>query len=118
VGLTAGRASRNRASLDRTLAALADPHRRQVVDLLREKPRRAGELAEAVGLRPPAMSRHLRMLRANGLIAETHPDFDARVRVYALRPEPMADLKAWVEETERLWSDQLAAFKDHLENPP
>ena len=80
------------ARLDRTLAALADPHRRRVIDLLREQPRRAGELAEAVGLAPPAMSRHLRTLRASGLIEESHPAFDARVRVYRLRPEPLADM--------------------------
>jgi DNA-binding transcriptional ArsR family regulator len=117
MGVTAA-ANLDRTSLDRTLAALADPHRRRVVDLLREQPRRAGELAEAVGLAPPAMSRHLRTLRASGLIEESHPAFDARVRVYRLRPEPMADLKAWLEETERLWTEQLAAFKAHLERAP
>ena len=103
------------AQLDRTLAALADPHRRQVVDLLRERPLRAGELASATGLRPPAMSRHLRTLRQSGLIEESHPEFDARVRIYSLRPEPMATLKRWLEDTERLWSAQLQAFKAHLE---
>jgi len=101
--------------LDRTLAALADPHRRRTIDLLRERPHRAGELAQAVGLPAPAMSRHLTVLRRSGLVEETHPDFDARVRIYALRPEAMAGLRAWLEETERLWSDQLAAFKAHLE---
>lgn len=103
------------AQLDQTLAALADPHRRQVVELLRERPRRAGELAEAVGLTAPAMSRHLRTLRQSGLVEETHPAFDARIRVYALRPEPMVHLLRWLEETERMWSQQLAAFKAHLE---
>lgn len=101
--------------LDRTLAALADPHRRRVVELLRERPRRAGELAEAVGLNPPALSRHLRTLKAGGLIDEAHPAFDARVRVYRLRPEPMADLKAWLERTEQLWTEQLTALKSHIE---
>ena len=108
-------ASLDQTVLDRTLAALADPHRRRVVELLRERPRRAGELAEALGLNPPALSRHLRTLKAGGLVEEAHPDFDARVRIYSLRPEPMADLKAWLAETERLWVDQLAAFKAHLE---
>lgn len=103
--------------LDRTLAALADPSRRRVIELLRERPHRAGELAEAVGLNPPALSRHLRTLKASGLIEETHPQFDARVRVYSLRPQPMADLKRWVDETEQLWSAQLAAFKAHIERP-
>lgn len=102
------------ARLDRTLAALADPHRRQVVEVLRQGPRRAGELAAAVGLQPAALSRHLRTLRKSGLVEESHPDFDARVRIYRLTAEPMAELKAWLEETERLWSQQLLAFRDHL----
>ena len=103
------------AAIDRTLAALADPHRRRVVDLLRERPRPAGELAQALGLAPPAMSRHLRTLRESGLVEQSHPEFDARVRVYALRAGPMIELLRWLEETERLWSEQLLAFKAHLE---
>jgi len=101
--------------IDRTLAALADPHRRRVIDLLRERPRPAGELAREVGLAPPAMSRHLKTLRQSGLVEESHPEFDARIRVYALRPAPMVELMAWLEETERMWSDQLTAFRGHLE---
>jgi DNA-binding transcriptional ArsR family regulator len=107
--------SANAQVVDRTLAALADPHRRQVVDLLSERPRRAGELATATGLSAPAMSRHLKTLRDSGLVEETHPPFDARVRIYALRREPMANLILWLEQTERLWSEQLTAFKAHLE---
>ena len=109
MGLTA------KAELDRVLAALADPHRRRLVELLRERPRRAGELAAALGLNPPALSRHLRTLRMSGLIEESHPGFDARVRVYTLRPKPMEHLKSWLQDTERLWSNQLAAFKVHIE---
>jgi len=101
--------------VDRTLAALADPHRRRVIDLLGERPRRAGELAKKLGLAPPAMSRHLRVLRECGLVEETHPSFDARVRIYSLDPRPMADLKAWMDETEQLWAAQLAAFRAHVE---
>jgi DNA-binding transcriptional ArsR family regulator len=107
--------SRKAAGLDRTLAALADPHRRRVVELLRQRPHRAGELAQRTGLALPAMSRHLRQLRECGLVAESHPQFDARVRIYALDPKPMAALKRWLEETEALWSTQLAAFKRHVE---
>lgn len=103
------------AALDRTLAALADPDRRRVIDVLRTGPRRAGELAEAIGLPPPAMSRHLRVLRQSELVEESHPDFDARVRIYALRRGPMAELRNWLDETETLWTEQLAAFKKHLE---
>ena len=101
--------------LDRTLSALADPHRREVIELLSHGPRRAGELAEAVGLSAPAMSRHLRVLRESRIVEETPAAFDTRVRIYRLRPQPMAHLKAWLEQTERLWSDQLLAFKAHIE---
>ncbi|MEQ8859698.1 MAG: metalloregulator ArsR/SmtB family transcription factor [Pseudomonadales bacterium] len=102
-------------ALDRTLAALADPHRRRVVELLGERPRPAGELARLVGLSPPAMSRHLRTLRACGLVSESHPEFDARVRIYELQPSPMRELKTWLERSERLWAAQLGAFKRFAE---
>ena len=107
--------SQSAAGIDRTLAALADRHRRRVIELLRERPHRAGELAQRTGLALPAMSRHLRQLRECGLVAESHPAFDARVRIYALDPKPIAALKHWLEETEALWSTQLEAFKHHVE---
>jgi DNA-binding transcriptional ArsR family regulator len=103
--------------LDRTLAALADPHRRRVVDLLRERPHRAGELAEATQLAFPLMSRHLKTLRKSGLVEEDRDAFDSRVRIYRLRPGPMTDLKVWLEETEALWGRQLLALKAHLQKP-
>lgn len=115
---TASLVSRRVRGVDATLAALADPQRRRTVELLRERPRPAGELARSLGLPAPAMSRHLRTLKDCGLLEESHPAFDARVRVYALRTEPMIELARWLEETERMWSEQLAAFKEHLENEP
>lgn len=104
-----------KAKLDATLAALADPHRRRAVELLGQRARSAGELADALGLPAPAMSRHLRALKLGGLVEQTHPEFDARVRIYALKDGAMADLKKWVADTERLWMDQLASFKAHVE---
>ena len=102
-------------SLDATLAALADPYRRRAVDLLAKGPQSAGDLARSLEISPPAMSRHLKTLRTCGLVEESHPEFDARVRIYALRPEPMVHLLRWLEESERHWSTQLAAFKAHVE---
>jgi DNA-binding transcriptional ArsR family regulator len=102
-------------NIDATFAALADPARRRVVELLGQKPRRAGELAEALDLPAPAMSRHLRELKSAGLVEETHPEFDARVRIYALKDGARADLKKWLESTERMWANQLASFKAHIE---
>ena len=104
-----------KARIDATLSALADPQRREVVDLLSQRPHAAGELAGAVGISAPAMSRHLRALRLGGLVEERHDGLDARVRIYSLRPEPMADLKKWLEEAEALWSRQLLALKAHIE---
>lgn len=103
------------AAIDLTLAALAEPSRRKVVEALRERPRAAGELAKIVGLSPPALSRHLKTLREAGLIQESHPVFDARVRIYALRAEPMQHLSRWLEQTEQMWVDQLVMFKGHIE---
>jgi DNA-binding transcriptional ArsR family regulator len=103
------------AAIDRTLAALADPYRRRAVELLGQRPRRAGELAEALGLPAPAMSRHLRELKQSGLVEETHPEFDARVRIYALKDGAMRDLKKWLDEAEAHWAKQLASLKAHVE---
>lgn len=102
-------------ALDQTLAALADPHRRRVVDLLRERPHRAGELAQAARISFPAMSRHLKTLRKSGLVEEDRDEFDSRVRIYRLRPEAMIELKAWLAETDALWARQLSAFRAHLQ---
>jgi DNA-binding transcriptional ArsR family regulator len=103
-----------RADLDGTLAALADPTRRGVVELLRRSPRRAGELADAFDVSPPAMSRHLRVLRTRGLVEEARGEDDARVRVYRLRREPFDDLRRWIEQVEAFWGDQLDAFREHV----
>lgn len=100
--------------LDRTLAALADPCRRRAVELLGDRPWRAGELSAALDVTASTMSRHLRVLRGSGLVAETHPDYDARVRIYSLQAAPMDELRRWLAEAEVAWADQLAAFRDHL----
>lgn len=107
------------SDLDRTLAALADPTRREVVELLRRKPRRAGELAEALEMTPPAMSRHLRVLRKSGLVEEDRARDDsvedARVRVYRLKHEPFTALRKWLDEVETFWTRELDAFKAYAE---
>jgi len=101
--------------LDGTLAALADPTRRRVVELLRERPRRAGDLAAAVRVSPPAMSRHLRVLRTCGLVEARGVDEDARLRVFTLRRERFDELEAWLREVQTFWAGQIGAFKAHAE---
>jgi len=102
-------------NLDETLLALADPTRRRVVDLLRKKPQRAGDLAAALDVSPPRLSRHLRILRKSGLIEDSGVDHDARVSLYRLKPEPFERLKDWLQEVESFWTMELAAFKAHAE---
>jgi len=101
-------------SLDATLAALADGTRRGVIDLLRRRPHRASDLADALGASKPAMSRHLRVLRDSGLVESSSED-DGRERIYALRRAQFAELREWLDEVEAFWTVQLASFKDHVE---
>lgn len=110
--------SRLSSQIDKTFAALADPYRRRAVELLGKHSRRAGELADALGISAPTMSRHLRLLKQSGLVEEAHPEFDARVRVYTLKDGAMSDLKKWVAETEAMWAAQLSAFKARVEKKP
>jgi len=104
-----------KSSVAHTFEALADPTRRGVVQLLKSRPRRASDLADALGQSRPAMSRHLKVLRQSGIIEPANDASDMRARVYQLRPEPFHDLRDWVEEIERFWALELDAFKAHAE---
>lgn len=101
--------------IDDTLAALADPTRRRVVELLRNGPRRASEIATITGMGRPAMSRHLKVLRASGLVEVELIDDDGRGRRYQLRAERFVDLQSWLDQVQAFWSEQLGAFKEHAE---
>lgn len=100
--------------MDGLFATLADPTRLGAVRLLSRGPMRAGELADALGQSPASMSRHLRLLRRNGVIAPQGLDDDARVRLYSLRPQPFAEMRAWLTEVEAFWDVQLGAFQEHI----
>lgn len=99
-------------SLDSAFAALSDPTRREVVGLLGERPRRAGELASAFHVSRPAVSRHLRVLREAGLVEAKK---FGRAQVYRLRPGGIAEARRWIEETGRFWDVTLDAFRRHVE---
>jgi DNA-binding transcriptional ArsR family regulator len=100
-------------SRDIVLAALADPTRRRVVELLASRPMTAGEIHGAFPIANPAVSRHLRVLREAGVITEL-PVSDRRVRLYTLRPETLEPLSAWVADLSRMWQSQLESFKDYV----
>jgi DNA-binding transcriptional ArsR family regulator len=96
-----------------TWSALADPNRRAVLELLLERPRPVGELVERLGLSQPGTSKHLRVLREAGLVRVEH---DAQRRVYAIEPEPMAELDAWLAPYRRLWAARLDALERRLDD--
>ena len=98
-----------------TWAALAEPHRREILALLREGPRAVGELVDRLGITQPGTSKHLRVLREAGLVDVRR---DAQRRVYALAPAPLAELDEWLEPYRAMWSDSLDALERHLDRTP
>ncbi|HEY4055788.1 MAG TPA: metalloregulator ArsR/SmtB family transcription factor [Kofleriaceae bacterium] len=103
------------AAIDGTFIALADPTRRAVVEMLRSGPRRAGELSDALDMTPPAMSRHLKVLRAAGLVEPAFDEADARAKVYSLRRERFTELRDWLAQVDRFWTNQLGNFAKYAE---
>jgi DNA-binding transcriptional ArsR family regulator len=95
-----------------TWAALADPNRRAVLELLLERPRAVNELVDRLGLSQPGTSKHLRVLREAGLVKVRT---EAQRRVYALQPRPLAELDGWLAPYRRLWSESLDALERHLD---
>jgi len=91
--------------------ALADPHRRHILDLLRAQDRTAGDIASALPITQPGASKHLRVLREAGLVTVRK---DAQRRVYRLAPERLAELDAWLAPYRLFWSDRLDAIEAHL----
>jgi DNA-binding transcriptional ArsR family regulator len=98
-----------------TWTALADPHRRAVLELLRERPRPVGELVERLGISQPGTSKHLRVLRDAGLVTART---DAQRRVYELNGGPLQELDAWLGPYRRFWAARLDALERHLDRNP
>jgi DNA-binding transcriptional ArsR family regulator len=94
---------------------LAEPTRRRILDLLLERPRLVGELTDRLGLTQPGTSKHLRVLRDAGLV-RVRPE--AQRRWYELRPEPLAEVDAWLAPYRRLWAGSLDALERHLDQMP
>lgn len=91
---------------------VAEPHRRQVLDLLREGDRSVGQLVEELNVAQPTVSKHLKALREAGLVV-VRPD--AQRRWYRLRAEPLRELDAWLAPYRRVWSTRLDALEAHLD---
>ena len=95
-----------------TFRALAEPNRFQIVELLLDGPRPVGELVDRLGLRQPQVSKHLRVLSDAGLV---NVRVDAQRRIYALRPEPLRELEAWLERYRRIWEGNFQRLDALLE---
>jgi DNA-binding transcriptional ArsR family regulator len=98
-----------------TYAALAEPSRRQILDLLRGGERSVSDLVARLTLSQPGDSKHLKVLRAAGLV-EVRPE--GRQRWYRLRAQPLAEVDAWLEPYRAHWSSRLDALERHLEENP
>jgi DNA-binding transcriptional ArsR family regulator len=96
-------------------AALAEPHRRQILDLLRDGERSVNDLVAPLKLSQPGVSKHLRVLREAGLV-EVRPE--GRVRWYGLTPQPLAEVDEWLQPYREYWSRRLDALERHLEENP
>jgi len=97
--------------MDTVLHALADESRRTVLEILRDHPASAGELAEALPIARPGVSRHLRVLREAGLVDVRQ---DAQRRIYTLRPEALVEVDEWLGEYRRLWENRLDALHSEI----
>jgi DNA-binding transcriptional ArsR family regulator len=102
-------------SVTAVLEALAEPSRRQIVELLQGGERSVSELVGGTGLAQPAVSKHLRVLREAGLVEVRRL---AQRRLYRIRLEPLAELDAWLEPYRRLWNERLDLLERHLKERP
>jgi DNA-binding transcriptional ArsR family regulator len=97
--------------VDVVLQALADGSRRTLLEILRDHPATAGELADALPIARPGVSRHLRVLREAGLVDVRQ---EAQRRIYSLRPEPLSEVDAWLGDYRMLWQSRLDALHTEI----
>jgi DNA-binding transcriptional ArsR family regulator len=96
-----------------TFDVLAEPTRRRILDLLLDDERPVNDLVAKLDISQPGVSKHLRVLREAGLVAVRT---DAQRRLYRVRPEPLAEVDAWLEPYRRLWANRLDALERHLDD--
>lgn len=92
--------------------ALADPNRRQILELLARREQAAGEIAEHFSISAPAISQHLKVLRDANLVTVR---VEAQRRIYALNPAGLAEVDAWMAQVRGFWSARLDALAAQLE---
>ena len=95
-----------------TFAALAEPNRYRIVELLRAGPRSVNEIGERLDLAQPQVSKHLRVLKDVGLV-DVEPR--AQQRLYELRPQPLRKMHDWIERYRRLWDARFEGLDGLIE---
>jgi DNA-binding transcriptional ArsR family regulator len=95
-----------------TFDVIAEPTRRAILDLLRERPRPVGELVDLLGISQPGVSKHLRVLRQANLVRVRA---DAQRRWYEVDPRPLTEIEAWLAPYRDLWAARLDALEQHLD---
>jgi DNA-binding transcriptional ArsR family regulator len=95
-----------------TFEVLAEPRRREILDLLRDGEQLVGDLVDRLALTQPTVSKHLKVLKGAGLVDVRH---DAQRRWYRLRPGPLAEIDEWLAPYRRMWTSSLDDLERHLE---
>ncbi len=98
--------------MQETLGALAEPHRMQIVEFLRQGPKPVGDIVETLHLRQPQVSKHLKVLLDAGLVEVTP---DAQRRIYALKTQPLYNLDLWLASYRVFWESSLDRLDDYLQ---
>lgn len=101
--------------MDAVLQALGDGNRRTMLEILRDHPATVTELADALPIARPGVSRHLRVLREAGLVSVRQ---DAQRRIYSLRPEALVEVDEWLESYRVLWQHRLDALHTEVARGP
>jgi len=99
------------SAMDAVLQALADRSRRTVLEILRVHPATVGELADALPIARPGVSRHLRVLREAGLVDVRQ---EAQRRIYSLRPDALVEVDEWLANYRALWQHRLDALHTEI----
>ncbi len=97
------------------LEVIAEPTRRQILDLLREAEMAVSEVVSELSISQPAVSKHLKVLRDAGLVQVR---VDGQRRLYRVRPEPLQDLDTWLAPYRAMWADALDDLERHLDAMP
>lgn len=98
--------------IETTFAALAEPNRYRIVELLRSGPRAVNDIGDRLHLNQPQVSKHLRVLKEAGLVEANQR---AQQRLYELRPQPLRQLHGWLERYRRIWEESFEQLDELVE---